>query len=355
MKGGRLRRLMRGEGWRKVAFIALRLCRQVPWRIARGLAWERVPFLPSRIDVEPINTCNFACDHCQVTHWKMPAVRLTPERLGAILDQFSRLLNVTLQGMGEPLLNKRLVDMLEECERRGVAPMIVSNGSVYTGNIASRLASLRRTTIVFSMDGATAETFEAIRINGRFESVVANIEALVRRRGGDVWPRIELRTVATLRNVHELPGIVRLAKRLNVDRLTISTRLSDWGKADMQERTAPIDVSRNGSRTDRLLGKAMEVATALDVPMEMKHGEEYSAANPCPWPWSSAYVAANGDVVPCCRIADASVVKMGNLHDEPFSKIWNNDKYRALRRRISRGDIPHYCRSCYGGKSPRPG
>lgn len=352
-----LRRLARGEGWRKAAFVARRLRRQIPWRLARRFGWERVPFLPARLDVEPIDACNFACGHCQVTHWKRPATRLTPERLRAILDQFPRLLNVHLQGMGEPLLNRRLVDMLEECERRGVAPTIVSNGSVLTADSAARLTSLRRTTLVFSIDGATAETFEAIRTGGRFEAVVANVDALVRRRGGAAWPRIEIRTVATLRNAHELSGVVRLARRLNVDKLTISTFLTDWGKAEMRSAVEPIDAGRNGARTEQLLKAAAAEAAALDVPLDVQRGaEEFSASGRCPWPWRSAYVAANGDVVPCCRVADARTAKMGNVREEPFSKIWNNGKYRELRRRIATGDVPHYCRRCYAEvETVRPG
>ncbi len=292
--------------------------------------------------------CNFACDHCQVTHWERLTTRLTPERFSAILRQFPKLGFVKLQGMGEPLLNRRLLDLLEEGERHGIAMQVVSNGSVYTEHIASRLTALRGTEIVFSIDGATAETFEAIRVNGKFEAVTANIAALAQRRGKNAWPRIEIRTVATLRNVHELPGIVRLAKRLGADRLVITTMLTDWGKAEMQDSIAPINVARNNLQTDRSIREAETVAAAIAMPTEIERGQRYSDANRCPWPWRSAYIAANGDVVPCCQIADSSVVKMGNLFDEPFANIWNNDKYRELRRRIASNNIPHYCRSCYG-------
>ena len=36
-------------------------------RIAQRLKLERVPYLPYRLDVDHIDICNFACDHCQVT------------------------------------------------------------------------------------------------------------------------------------------------------------------------------------------------------------------------------------------------------------------------------------------------
>ena len=304
--------------------------------------------MPSSVDVEPIDTCNFACDHCQVTHWTRKTTRLTTERFISILRQLPMLRQIKIQGMGEPLLNRHLMEMLEASEIGKRAVVIVTNGSVYTDNIARSLRAPRGTTIIISMDGATAETFEAIRVNGHFQKVVDNIADMVRRRGRSVWPGIELRSVVTLRNAHELPCLVRLAKRLGVDKLTATTLLTDWGKEEMEGSIAPIDVSRGDPRMDQFIRESKEVAAEIGILLSVEHGQRYSKANRRPWPWQSSYIAANGDVVPCCQIADSSVVKMGNIFDEPFADIWNNNKYRELRRRIAGDDFPHYCRGCYG-------
>ena len=318
-------------------------------RIAQRLKLKRVPYLPHALDVEPIDICNFACDHCQVTHWKRElATRLNPERFRAILGQFPRLRHIKLQGMGEPLLNKSLLDLLEEGERQGIAMQTVSNGSVYTDRIADRLLALRKATIIFSIDGATAETFESIRVNGKFQAVIDHISDLTRRRGDTPWPRIEINTVATAHNMRELPDLVRLSKKLGVDSLTIRTQLEDFGKASMQGSIVPINISRGSRQAEQLLDECERVSAEIGMPLEITRGPRYSSSNRCRWPWNNSYIAANGDVVPCCQIADSSVVKMGNVFDEPFSQIWNNDKYRTLRRRIANDDIPHYCRSCYG-------
>ena len=319
-------------------------------RVAKRLGLKRTPFLPTSIDGEPIDTCNFACDHCQVTHWTRKTTRLTTERFVSILRQLTMLRQFKLQGMGEPLLNRHLIEILERGRDGGRAIFVVTNGSVYTENIAQKPGSLRGTTIIISMDGAKAEMFEAIRVNGNFQKVVDNVADMVRRRGRGVWPGIELRSVVTLRNTHELPDLVRLAKRLGEDKLTATTLLTDWGKKRMEGSIAPIDVSRGGPRVDQSIRESREVAAEIGMPLSVEHGQRYSKANRCAWPWQSSYIAANGDIVPCCQIADSSVVKMGNVFDEPFADIWNNDKYRELRRRIAGNDIPHYCRRCYGMK-----
>ena len=115
-------------------------------RVAKRLGLKRTPFLPTSIDVEPIDTCNFACDHCQVTHWTRKTTRLTTERFVSILRQLPMLRQIKLQGMGEPLLNRHLIQMLEEGERWGGAIFVVTNGSVIPR--VSPSSSLRGTTII---------------------------------------------------------------------------------------------------------------------------------------------------------------------------------------------------------------
>ena len=246
------------------------------------------------------------------------------------------------------MLNVDLIDLMEECESRGIAPSIISNGSVYTERIASRLLSLSRSTIIFSLDAATPRVFERIRVNGKLETVLNNIDRLVRRRGDARWPKIELRTTVMSHNVYELSGIVLQAARLGVDKLTISCFLTDWDKADMQRDIASIDVSKH-PRMKHLLSEAMETAARLDVPIDMEDSlRRFSSTNRCPWVWSEPYITVTGDVVPCCRIADSSVAKMGNVYEEELSRIWNNKAYRLLRRRLAKDDIPHFCHRCYG-------
>ena len=58
-------------------------------------------------------------DHCQVTHWTRKTTRLTTERFILILRQLPMLRQIKLQGMGEPLLNRHLIEMLEEEEMGG--------------------------------------------------------------------------------------------------------------------------------------------------------------------------------------------------------------------------------------------
>ena len=316
-------------------------------RIVASFKPERVPFLPVHLDIEPNNTCNFRCPHCQVTYWNKERHLLDPAGFKQILDQFNGFLRVKLQGMGEPLLNGNLAELLREGEAHGTEMSIISNGSIYTDEIADRLMELKMALLTFSLDGATAPVFEKMRAGSNFEKVTENIRRFVRARGAASKPILAAWTVVTLDNVGELSGIVALTDSLGLDHLTIQTFLSDWGKSEMQHHTDPIKVELESEPLREALAKAAATARKRGLRIKIVSHDYYSSDRQCPWPWTSAYIAANGDVVPCCIVADSDIACMGNLFEEDFRSIWNGEAYRKLRKRIRTNDLPEYCRGCY--------
>lgn len=316
-------------------------------QVSYTLKLIRVPFSPPRIDLEPNNTCNLRCRHCQVTYWSKPAVHMDMPAFNRVLSQFPGLLSIKLQGMGEPLLNRELVDMLREGEHRGISMQIISNGTILDTSTADHLLNLKRTHIGFSLDGATAETFEAIRIGASFDKVVANIRELTRRRGNRVYPMISVTAVVTSNNLHEIPALVRLAKDLGVDSINLQTALTNWGKQDMDHYNETIRVSPQSAQVDTVFQEAVRIAGEIHIDLNIWREDYYTKQNKCPWPWKRAFVAANGDVVPCCILADSDTIRMGNVFEQSFAEIWNSQQYRDFRHRIKSHRLHEFCKNCY--------
>jgi radical SAM protein with 4Fe4S-binding SPASM domain len=316
--------------------------------VARSFQWSKVPALPSILDIEPINQCNFRCPHCQVTHWNKAKTRLDVEGLNKLLDQFPNLLRVKLQGMGEPLLNKELLPMLKVLHDRNIHTAIVSNGSVMTDTIRDTLLALP-TDIQFSIDGATQEVFESVRVGSSFKKVTENIKKLTTRRkeikSSNPNRTIVARTVVTNQNVHELASIVHLVADLGLDSLTLQLIMTSWGKATMEEINSKKRVEEAEIATH--LEKAKQEAERIGLPLNVRNDDKYSCKNKCGWPWKSAFIASNGDVVPCAILADSDTVKMGNVFEENFETIWNSEKYQELRRQHREHDLPEFCKNCY--------
>jgi radical SAM protein with 4Fe4S-binding SPASM domain len=294
--------------------------------------FTRYPALPAFIDIEPNNYCNFRCPHCQVTHWNKPRTNLDVDKLKAILDQLPTLLSVKLQGMGEPLLNKQTLPMLETIQRRGIKTE--SDTLLKLGTEGH-----------FSLDGASEEVFQSMRVGSSFNKVIENVRKLSARRK-DKKQILAARTVVTKQNVSQLSEIVLLVAELGLDRLTLQLVLTSWGKTLMEELNALRRVEET-PELDEQLAKAKAEAERFELPLEIKTDDKYSREKKCRWPWKSAYIASNGDVIPCCILADSDTVKMGNVFEEEFATIWNSAKYQELRRQIREHELASYCKGCY--------
>ncbi len=134
--------------------------------------------LPLRVQVEVTDKCNFDCIMCN---------RLTRPNINFSLaneinhDVFTRLADqiepyyVTLNGLGEPALNKSIDKILIECRKRGIRTQMPSNMSI-RNVMLEKIAPNPPNMLTFSMHGATKESFEAISVHSKFEQCISLFE-----------------------------------------------------------------------------------------------------------------------------------------------------------------------------------
>lgn len=306
------------------------------------LRLNHVPALPTTLDIEPNNWCNFKCDHCQVTHWDKPKSELSIERFTQIIKQFPNLLLVKVQGMGEPFLNKSTIGMLENLDSKGIQATTISNGSVITEKLIERLSKLKHTSIAFSMDGATKNTFEGIRIKGNFDKVVDNIKKLTK-----YCPNLDVSfwIVVTNKNYKECEATIDIARETGVNNITFQTYLSNWGKDEMAQKIN--DTKMEKLKINHNINLAVKEGDSKEVQVNRYDGDYMTTSKPCKWPWTSMYIDASGNVVPCCVLADSDTMSFGNVFEENVKNIWNSKKYISFRKRHATGDIPDVCKACY--------
>src|SRR5262249_43078783 len=159
--------------------------------------------------------------------------------------------------------------------------------------IAEQLISLRHSHLTFSIDGATAEVFERIRVGGKFEKVCENIRRLVELRGEASEPAITVWTAVTGGKVAELRRSARLAKSLGVDELTFQLFVSDWGKSEMTSIASAARMTNGDPRLEAVLRESHAIADMIGIPLTTYRGDFLSKEKPCRWPWTSAYIASN--------------------------------------------------------------
>ncbi|MEQ9566734.1 MAG: radical SAM protein, partial [Pseudomonadales bacterium] len=95
------------------------------------------------------------------------------EEITPYADQMRR---VTIQLLGEPLLDKKLESKISRLKKIGIKEVFFStNGSLFTDKRAVSILESGVDEVDFSVDGATKETFEKIRVGLNYDEVVDNI------------------------------------------------------------------------------------------------------------------------------------------------------------------------------------
>jgi radical SAM protein with 4Fe4S-binding SPASM domain len=323
------------------------------------------PRLPREIQLEVTGACNLACTMCLVSYRPKVGKRqgaLEYERFRQIVDELPELERLTLQGLGEPLLAPRLIDMVAYAAARGIAVGFNTNAQLLTPERSRRLVEAGVAWLHVSVDGATAETYERIRSGARFAQLELHVPALTAaaERRGNSRPEICLVFVAMRRNIRELPDVVRLAARWGVRSVRVQNLSHSFDDTDPSGTYAEIRryAAEEALFTARDLGLARgvfedacaaaeELGLALRLPqLDPEPAQQTRPGRGCEWPWTSAYVTHSGAVQPCCMVMGSERATLGSVRDQSFGDVWRGQAYREFRHRLEGDDPPAVCRGC---------
>lgn len=306
-----------------------------------------VPYTPMEIDLEPTVRCNLKCTMCQTVTWSRKSPDLSINDFDKIISKMPYLERIKLQGMGEPMLNKYFFEMVELAHSRNIKVYAVTNGSLLSEKTCHNILSSGMSLIYISLDGATKETHENIRIGSSFDQVVKGVKRLVSLRGSRKSPSIEIWSVGQKSNIDELPDLINLCIDLNVDKVTFVSNLGDWGKKEWEDTLDSHKLNENNIKS--IIRKAVDMASAQGLSFEVYGENKYQRkeGKRCLWPWWSCYITADGFVTPCCVASDPDLINFGNILKTPFKEIWNSKEYQELRQSIKGDNLPDYCKFCY--------
>ena len=317
--------------------------------------------LPTALQVEVTGACNLSCRMCLVSYRPRlgRSAHLSLASLRSLLDDLPSLREVTLQGLGEPLLVTDLEAMVREASSRGIRVGLNTNGTLLTAAKSRALIDAGLDWLHVSVDGACQETFADIRVGGHLDTVLRNLRELlvVRAESGVGRPRVQINTVVMRRNASELNALVDLAADVGVDRLWIQGLSHDFADVGGDETFVSIrrwtaQQQLPDDQLETLLADAGRRARELGLDLRLPDTPENSlprlAGEPgCDWPWRSAYVGYDGTVQPCCMLMGHERGVLGNIHERPLSSIWRNAEYDNLRQGLrSDHDPPEICRGC---------
>ena len=158
------------------------------------------------------NECNFACLHCIEESGPNKAFKDELDDAG-VMEVMRQAVDlavpyISLSG-GEPMVHPRFFDLVDYAAGRGAQLKIETNGQFLTPEASKRLKDARVKSVQVSLDGATRETFNKMRVRGEFTEVVQGI-----RNVAAAGVPLEINYSPTKFNTHEIGKAVDMAYEL---------------------------------------------------------------------------------------------------------------------------------------------
>ncbi|MCK5166158.1 MAG: radical SAM protein [Rhodospirillaceae bacterium] len=308
--------------------------------------------------------CNLACAHCYLdanARKDGEQGELTTDEVKSVIDDIANLSDETMVVLtgGEPMVRRDLEDLVAHATKRGLMPVIGTNGTLLTPERAARLKEAGLQGMGISLDSLNPAYHDEFR--GQKGSWLKAMAAIDQCRKSKI--RFQIHFSVTDDNAHELDDMIAFAKEskafvLNVFFLVCTGR---GEKVTNISRETYDDVLRKVTQCARdeqgLIVRAKcaphfkRMALELDPewPVTAAHGYE---AGGCLAGTRYARVTPEGDVTPCPYMEQS----VGNVRSDSFSHLWQHaEVFQDLRapKLEGRCGACEYAKLC-GGCRARP-
>ncbi len=250
--------------------------------------------------------------------------------------------------MGEPLLYKNIIDLLNLIKQYKLKLNLTTNGTFPRlsvedwGQLILPIAS----DVKISINGASKEINESIMEGIDFDKHIEFIKKFLEirdviRKKGLNHPTITLQATFMKRNLKEMPELLRLAIKLGIDRFKGHHLWITHPELDEESlKKKKIDIKRWNTIVEKMNlifenerlknGNKIRLDNVYSIPI--KNVNVIPNNYLCPFLGKEAWIAWDGVFNVCCS-PDAlrqSLGYFGNIRDIGFMKIWNGENYKQL-------------------------
>ncbi len=348
---------------------------------------------PGFFQLESTDFCNSKCIMCEHYYTENKgACILSMEKLDHLRDaiQLSRIIN--LNGMGEPFISKNIKEQIDVYVGYGNKIVANTNMSYLDDGLIERIGR-DFDWLAISVDGATKETYENIRINLSYDKLMENLYKL-NEKVPDLFRIISV--VIMRQNVCEMPDMVELAHNVGAkqvvflnlnssilignqdDALANYPKVLEYYSVKALEKGEELGVRvvvsnapfLNRNITFEEIADELEKMNAIqkwktsEEEKNMKetaqrvksYTEEHSllqdttvatkvkCSGICDWLLTNCYTDQHGNVSMCCR---NSIYRAGTVEKEgEFQEVWNSLLMQKTREIFYSGYLPEACLKC---------
>jgi MoaA/NifB/PqqE/SkfB family radical SAM enzyme len=330
--------------------------------IARSSVLPLLKAQPASYYIEVTKNCNELCQICPRTYyWPHRRDNLSLEQFYRIVDGIEEVQRVVLHGLGEPLLNPDLFEMVRYLKARGA--YVLFNSNALALNERRRLVMLESGLDEYrvSLDAAQPDTYKKIRGIAGLNKVQRNLLALtaaMREQGPG--PKVSLWFTTMRENVTELPDVVRFAAGAGISEVYVQRLVyfnkglaveeqSLYKKLEEQAQVALAEAYRLCGEYGILLAASGGEQVLANGEMQHETLDEEYPWRACTRPWRLMYIQANGDISPCCFAPFTGLEGgpiLGNAFKRKIEDIWHGEPYRKFRENFLSSQPNQCCEGC---------
>jgi radical SAM protein with 4Fe4S-binding SPASM domain len=226
---------------------------------------------------------------------------------------------------GEPLMHPEIFQMIDYAHSHGLVTEIHTNGTLLDHKRSKKILDSGLDVLSISFDGIDKDTYESIRRNADFSSVVKNIKTFLRLKK------------SKKRNPYTIIQCILQPQQASV-KMSLKRQTKGFKK---EFEKLPVNEFKFIA-AHNFGGKLIDKETCQPKFTQEKH--EY---HPCGDIYHALSIAWNGKVVPCCTDFFEQYV-LGDAKEEKVLDIWNSPKMEDLREKIVLGEFQNIelCRNC---------
>ena len=207
-------------------------------------------------------SCNLECPSCRTGKRVMGEDEVSSQlaKFNSIIQEIGPTLElIHIAGDGDPFASRVYRSILFDTEWERYPNLTIgiqTNGVPLTEKAWKALPFIVKSKIKYigiSIDGATAPTYEKLRLGGKFDRLVRNLEFLSRMPERKTYRiSLNLNMIVQADNYQEMIPLIEMGKRIGVDKIGF-TYMYNWGTFEQGEYENKAIILNNHPAHSKLL------------------------------------------------------------------------------------------------------
>ncbi|WP_258360553.1 putative heme d1 biosynthesis radical SAM protein NirJ2 [Moorella sulfitireducens (nom. illeg.)] len=276
------------------------------------------------------NQCNLYCDHC----YRDAGARIedelnTAEAKKLINEVVKAGFRIMIFSGGEPLLRPDLLELVAYAAAHGLRPVLGSNGTLITTDLARDLKRAGARAIGISLDSCDPGRHDRLRQKaGAWKEALAGMEAC--REAGlpfqvhttvFEWNQDELERITDLAvelgaAAHHFFFLVPTGRAASIEMESLRAEAYETTLKRILQKQQQVNIELKPTCAPQF----MRIAREMGLPVRYSRG--------CLAGIAYCIISPRGDVQPCAYLN----LPVGNVREKPFNRIWEESEiFLALR------------------------